>query len=70
MAEKDTSVIPAGVYCYDESGRCPYWRLNTGRPEQMNGYCEYLELGDWMEGGTMLLWDQCKECGINNDDDE
>jgi hypothetical protein len=19
------------------------------------------------EGGTMLLWDQCKECGINDD---
>lgn len=21
--------------------------------------------GDWQEDGTMLLWDQCKECGIN-----
>jgi len=26
-------------------------------------------MGDWEENGTMLLFDQVKECGINNEDD-
>ena len=38
--------------------------------EQGTGYCHYLELGDWMDGGSNLLWDQCKECGINLGEDE
>lgn len=44
---------------------CPYWSLRKDKPSQMDGYCSYLELGDWEEKGTGLLWDQCKACGIN-----
>jgi len=88
---KDTSVIPKGLYCYDETGICPYWGLVDGAPNQYNGYCYFLEKGDLdlaedmtfvnpdtgetMKGNelpfpTSLLWDQCKECGINTEDEE
>ena len=49
---------------------CPFWAIDDTKPYQLNGYCHYLKAGDWMEfenGGTMLLWDQCKECGINDE---
>lgn len=73
--------IPLGDYCYtpieivDNSmtmriSSCPFWRKVDDQPEQLNGYCTYLKLGDWMEDGTLLLWDQVKECGINHDLDE
>lgn len=76
---KDTSVIPSGMYCYtlisaDFLGlgrlvtkKCPYWSKIEGRHPQEDGYCAYLEKGDWeLDGG--LLWDACKECGVNMDD--
>jgi len=47
---------------------CPHHELRADRPEQENGYCRLLKAGDWMsadQGGTMLLWDGCKECGVN-----
>lgn len=44
---KETSEIPKGFYCYDENGTCPYWSQNAEREEQNNGYCSYLEQGDW-----------------------
>ena len=44
---KDKSLIPKGIYCYDENGRCPYWSMDENRPEQENGYCSFLEKGDW-----------------------
>lgn len=72
---KDVSLIPHGPYCYraigiskDGSMRvecCPYWRRDESRPEYENGFCAFLNRGDWEVGGTSLLWDQCKECGIN-----
>jgi len=77
--KKDTSVIPIGDYCYEPVisdflglGRlvvkkCPYWRSIEGQPPQANGYCDYLEKGDF-DGSTYLLWDQCKECGVNTED--
>ncbi len=80
------SLIPRGCYCYtplgvDESnGRffvkpCVFWDFNKEEAkkagsEQAGGYCHYLKLGDWMENGTMLLWDQVKECGLNYGTDE
>ncbi len=90
---KDTSVIPKGDYCYSlnenkERQLCPYYRIIPDRPEQYNGWCDFLEKGDieiaedWIlydeKSGEKilandipiplsLLWDQCKECGINND---
>lgn len=66
-------VVPHGIYCYDKNGLCPFWdKFEEIYPEQSNGYCAFLERGDWMDsknGGTFLLWDQCKECGINTEDD-
>jgi hypothetical protein len=93
---KDTSVIPKGMYCYtyDENGKykpCPYHELREDRPEQYNGYCLFLEQGDLelesemeltdektgekIKGDQLpfpvsLLWDGCKECGINKDYNE
>ena len=76
--------IPKGFYCYDHLkpiynknkkmipilkviGRCPFLDYDPDKPEQMNGYCHYLKEGDYM--GSML-WDQVKECGINEYSDE
>ncbi len=96
---KDKAVIPQGLYCYtikdNRQVTCPYWSMRKNRPPQQNGYCSYLEKGDWElyleddykityhklgktemvkgkdileETGTLgLLWDQCKECGINDE---
>lgn len=73
--------IPKGSYCYDENGLCPFWRLDSDRSYQHNGYCEYLEHGDWEVeipddlpdgfpiSALSLLWDQVKECGVNDDID-
>lgn len=79
------SLIPRGPYCYKPgtirgwevgadgverpTGRCPFWSLKADASEQENGWCSYLKTGDMEEGGTFLLWDQCKECGIKDDDD-
>ncbi len=95
--EKDRKVIPKGLYCYTMSDTgdnvCPYWKSDKRHHKYENGYCSYLEKGDWdlnkepgiewmefrgkrvnynppkspAELGLMdsLLWDQCKECGIN-----
>jgi len=46
---------------------CPYWSIRDSKPAQGNGYCGYLEWGDWdMENSVTLLWDQVKECGVNS----
>jgi hypothetical protein len=98
--KKDKSKIPYGYYCYEKLefiaaknackiiGQCPYWSIRNDKPEQLNGYCSYMEKGDWeickerkwvnpetgeeVELDISLIWDQCKECGINEptDDDE
>jgi hypothetical protein len=63
MRNKDG--IPFGYYCYDEEGICKYWTIDKTKPPQMNGYCGFLKSGDSDVEGISLLWDQCKECGIN-----
>jgi hypothetical protein len=85
IANKDTSVIPFGDYCYRGKYACPYHRFIFSRPEQENGWCDYLGTGDYEMNRTVpwtdtsgktntaeelglpfsLLWDMCKECGIN-----
>jgi hypothetical protein len=64
---KDKNKIPKGMYCYksfhNKRSICPYWSIREDKPEQENGYCSYLEKGDWETDG--LLWDQVKECDIN-----
>lgn len=73
---KDETVIPKGYYCYttlsvDKStGRiktkvCPYWSIREDKPYQMNGYCSFINAGDWEDDWCGLLWDQVKECGVN-----
>jgi len=59
--------IPKGPYCYGTNGICcPYWKEEEGRPYQLNGYCELLEIGDWMDDPRAgELWDQIKVCTIN-----
>ena len=75
LMKKNTNIIPLGQYCYvldcslvKKDGSigiklCPYWDFDDEKNDQECGYCHYLESGDW--SGTMLLWDQCKERGIN-----
>lgn len=51
---------------------CPFYdRSNIARTffgTQSDGYCYYLNRGDFSYiRPTMLLWDGCKECGINED---
>lgn len=74
IMEKDKSKIPVGLYCYKikkikefsiEIDCCPYWDINLTKPDQENGYCHYLGYGDWEAEHLSLLWDQVKECGIN-----
>ena len=48
----DKSVIPAGSYCYDEKGVCPYWKIVEGLPEQENGHCSYLNQNDYERNET------------------
>ena len=82
---KNTTIIPKGPYCYTvkeivdnpdkskppiiKTNTCPYWSKRKDMLPQEDGFCSYLDLGDWdLKGG--LLWDQCKECGINFDDED
>ena len=62
----DESVIPRGLYCYDEKGRCPYLGRDKSREKQGNGFCTFLDRRDWDNiPGIPLLWDGVKECNIN-----
>jgi hypothetical protein len=67
---KKENSIPKGIYCYDENGVCPFWSIRKDQDKQNNGYCSYLKCGDWENRLTSLLWDQVKECGINDDMEE
>jgi hypothetical protein len=91
-------LIPKGYYCYArinaKRSYCPFYFTDKTRHQQENGYCSYLEKGDWdinneypeyiecqkrQQDGTYkkemihksellpmsLLFDACKECGIN-----
>lgn len=68
-------IVPEGPYCYGKDGRCPYWKRNGMKRAQENGYCRLLKTGDWervrngKRMGFGLLWDQVKECGINDNDE-
>lgn len=65
------SLIPEGSYCYSRKNGncvpCPFWDTMPNLPEQSSGFCHYLKEGDFTKDGTFLLWDQCKECGVNDD---
>lgn len=63
------------LYCYKVkyiNGKritipCRHLVYNKKKPEQLSGYCKYLKTGDWYKDGTMLLWDQCKECNVSTE---
>ncbi len=65
-------LIPSGPYCYTsirgELKLCPFWDNFEQMPEQSSGFCHYLKQGDFTGGGLSLLWDMCKECGVNDDE--
>lgn len=52
--------IPYGVYCHGATRNepCPYWR----RSMNGQGVCRLLNVSDYI-----LLWDQVKVCGYNED---
>ena len=73
MKKKPLRLIPRGMYCYKiisvennilKTKNCPYREIRNDKPKQMNGYCNYLEAGDWEGDGMGLIWDGCKECNI------
>ena len=66
--------IPKGYYCYSiDTSReiidntfpiklCPYWtRTKNGAK------CLFIKCESSKDEGISLLWDQIKECGINED---
>lgn len=84
--EDDLTKIPSGPYCYHGSRApgdntykiCPFWELRTIEHGEFKGetfgYCLLIKMGDFShkenDETTLLLKDQCKECGINNDYEE
>lgn len=62
-------LIPKGSYCYTRTEKgcvaCPFWDKMANLPNQDSGFCHYMQEGDFTKDGTFLLWDQCKECGVN-----
>lgn len=76
--EEANNVIPKNTpYCYTYIGRtekgiktktCPFWNCNKDKPSQENGMCHLTNTNDWEDDGFGLLWDQCKECGINEEE--
>lgn len=84
MRKEPEKYIPTNTcYCYKPTGvlknengdtigfttdRCPFWDKLVNKPEQENGVCHYLCTTD-EELGLGLLWDQCKECGVNDYED-
>jgi len=49
--------IPQGMYCYEKEKVCPFWDRNDRLPKEENGYCHYLQQGDWdanEEGGVVV----------------
>lgn len=73
----DKSVIPCGVYCYTikkieyknneppviKIDLCPYWSHD---PVFGKSRCSYCDMND-IDYSDILLGDQCKECGVNNE---
>lgn len=58
--------IPEGIYCHYGDYLCPFWDLDDNH----DGYCHYLKRSDHDCDYISLLWDMCKECYVNYDDEE
>lgn len=66
--------IPEGMYCYAGFHNvCSYWSFSRIARfffgEQSCGFCYYCNAGDF-NTLTTELWDMCKWCGINDEDEE
>lgn len=57
--------IPKGIYCYNNDGVCPYWDMF----EEYNGYCHYLKMSDNDFETMSFLFDQIKECGVEDEEE-
>jgi hypothetical protein len=72
--EQCYALIPRGGYCYTtQDGQfkyCPFFDVIKTLPKQGNGFCHYLKSGDFTSPGTDLLWDSCKCCGVNDNDED
>ena len=77
LVERIKASIPLGPYCYKHVGMiengikikpCPFWQPIEeeveGKKELVSGYCRLLERED-----MALLGNQCKICGINEDEE-
>ena len=66
--KKPEKWIPDGCYCHG----CIFWERIPDREPMEDGWCLYLNKGDLEfyeeDNWLSLLWDQCKECGINDED--
>ena len=65
IANRVLELIPEGVYCHGRESWetvCPFWR-SAGKDA---AYCLLLDRADSTHADS-LLWDQCKECGINDE---
>lgn len=51
--------IPKGGYCYkyvkNKTKNCIYYDFDPNRHYQINGYCHWLEMGDWDIEKTKIL---------------
>jgi hypothetical protein len=43
----------------------PFHTIDNNHEHQNNGFCNYLNAGDYQDGGTLDLWDSIKNCNIN-----
>lgn len=72
--EQCHALIPQGGYCYTRKDgkfvHCPFHDIVPTMPEQGNGFCHYIKRGDFTSPGTDLLWDSCKCCGVNDNDED
>ncbi|MGY4801362.1 hypothetical protein ACVMLK_07910 [Teichococcus aerofrigidensis] len=57
---KSVAEVPEGMFC---SG-CPHYASNPLKAPDEGGYCQLLNVGDWMQGEFPLLWDRIKICHI------
>lgn len=72
---KDKDRIPKKtIYCYilSEGGKmdvCPYWKQLNKKDKYGNNvcYCSYLKQESYEYDPFNLIWDMCKECGVNDE---
>jgi hypothetical protein len=68
------ALIPSGGFCYTRKDgqfkHCPFLDFVETLPKQGNGFCHYIKRGDFTSPGTDLLWDSCKCCGINDNEED